>query len=196
MKLKLLDQVAAAWDGCTRCDLAASRNKIVHWRGDPNARLAIIGEGPGAHEDEQGLPFVGSAGRLVDELLKRAGLTPSDVFIVNMVGCRPPGKRWPERDEIKACSPRLEMMLRVVRPRALLLLGATAARLAGITAVMSHRGKRVDVDVLCADGKVRSWPAIATLNPDYVIRTGGTRGETFQAVLGDVQEAWKLAQFS
>lgn len=193
MKLKLLDVHERAWSDCQKCDLSASRRKVVTWRGDPGAKLFIIGEGPGADEDEQGLPFVGPAGRLVDELLKRAELQPSDVFIANMVGCRPPGNRMPDRDELKACAPRLQQMLRIVRPRALLLLGGTAARLAGITAVMSHRGSASQVDILCYDGEVRSWPAIATLHPAYVLRTGGTRGETFQAVLSDVQAAWKLA---
>jgi uracil-DNA glycosylase family 4 len=196
VKLQLLDQLASEWSGCKRCDLSGSRSKVVNWRGDPGAKLFLIGEAPGADEDALGLPFVGAPGRLVDELLKRTGLQPSDVFIANAVGCRPPGNRPPERDEIRACAPRLQMMLRIVRPRALLLLGATAARLAGVTSVLAHRGDGHQVDVLCDDGEVRSWPAVITWHPAFLMRTGGQAGERFQESLTDFHKAWKLAQFS
>lgn len=193
MKLPLLDQVERAWDGCQKCDLSAHRRQIVHWRGDPDAKLFIIGEGPGADEDAEGLPFAGASGRLVDELLKRAGIQPSGVFIANMVGCRLPGLRAPDRDELKACAPRLQQMLRIVSPRVLLLFGPTAATLAYATTVGPVRGSMRPVDVLCYDGKVRSWPAFVTWSPPFLVRNGGANGERFQESLCDVQDAWKLA---
>ncbi len=195
MKLKLLDQAEASWSKCERCDLAANRRRVVAWRGDPSAKLFVIGDGPGTDEDEQGRPFVGPAGRVLDELLKRAGLQPSDVFITYMVGCRLPGLRMPEQDELKACAPRLQLMMRIVKPRALLLLGSTPARLAGATSVSASRGRPLVADVLCYDGEVRSWPAVVTWSPPFLMRSG-LGSERFQEALSDVQCAWKIAQFS
>lgn len=196
LRLRMLDEVERQWRSCQRCALAEHRQRVVTWRGNADAPLFIIGEAPGADEDEQGLPFVGTSGRLLDKLLERASLTPNDVFIGNMIGCRPMGNRTPERDELKACAPRLQMMLRIVRPRVLLLLGATAAKLAGVTSVLAHRGSKTEVDVLCYDGKVRSWDAVVTWHPAFLTRSGGQHGDRFAESLADVQQAWKLAQFS
>jgi uracil-DNA glycosylase family 4 len=196
LRLRLLDEVERQWRSCRRCDLAKYRQRVVTWRGNPDAPLFIIGEGPGADEDEQGLPFVGASGRLLDKLLERASLGPNDVFISNMVGCRPPGNRTPEREELKACAPRLQQLLRIIRPKTLLLLGATAARLAGVTSVLAHRGSKTEVDVLCYDGEVRSWDAVVTWHPAFLIRSGGQSGDRFAESLADIQQAWKLSQFS
>lgn len=194
-RLALLEALEERWKGCTSCGLHVARTRVVHWRGNPSAPLMLIGEAPGADEDKAGLPFVGQAGQMLDTLLERAGLNPSEqVFIANMVGCRPPGNRPPERPELSACAPRLQYLLKVVKPNVLVLLGATAAKLAGIAStVTAHRGEVTSVDMLCYDGEVRDWPAIVTFHPSYILRTGGEKGENFGKLLKDLQKAKRLA---
>src|ERR1700693_5433172 len=112
---------------CTRCALSAGRNKIVFGDGDPNARLMFVGEGPGADEDAQGLPFVGKAGQLLNNMITAMGLKREEVYIANVVKFRPPGNRTPEPDEANTCSPFLFQQIDVIRPEVLVALGATAA---------------------------------------------------------------------
>jgi len=112
---------------CTRCALHAGRNKLVYGDGNPAARLMFVGEGPGADEDAQGIPFVGRAGQLLNNMIAAMGLQRQDVYIANIVKCRPPGNRTPEPDEANTCSPFLFRQIDVVRPEALVALGATAA---------------------------------------------------------------------
>src|SRR6202167_581644 len=112
---------------CTRCALSRGRNKIVFGDGDPNARLMFVGEGPGADEDAQGLPFVGRAGQLLNNMIGAMGLKREEVYIANVVKCRPPGNRTPEPDEANTCSQFLFRQIDVVKPQVLVALGATAA---------------------------------------------------------------------
>jgi uracil-DNA glycosylase family 4 len=112
---------------CTRCALHAGRHTIVFGQGDPNARLMFVGEGPGADEDAQGLPFVGRAGQLLNNMIAAMGLKREDVYIANVVKCRPPGNRTPEPDEANTCLPFLLRQIEVIRPQVLVALGATAA---------------------------------------------------------------------
>jgi uracil-DNA glycosylase family 4 len=112
---------------CTRCALHKGRNKIVFADGDPNARLMFVGEGPGADEDAQGLPFVGRAGQLLNNMIGAMGLKREEVYIANVVKCRPPSNRTPEPEEANTCSPFLFRQIDVVRPEVLVALGATAA---------------------------------------------------------------------
>jgi uracil-DNA glycosylase len=112
---------------CTRCALHAGRNKLVFGDGSPNARLMFVGEGPGADEDAQGIPFVGRAGQLLNNMIAAMGLAREDVYIANVVKCRPPGNRTPEPDEANTCSPFLFRQIDVIRPEVLVALGATAA---------------------------------------------------------------------
>ncbi len=112
---------------CTRCALHTGRNKLVFGDGDPNARLMFVGEGPGADEDAQGLPFVGRAGQLLNNMIAAMGLKREQVYIANVVKCRPPGNRTPEPEEANTCSPFLFRQIDVVRPQVLVALGATAA---------------------------------------------------------------------
>jgi uracil-DNA glycosylase family 4 len=112
---------------CTRCALHKGRNKIVFADGDPHARLMFVGEGPGADEDAQGLPFVGRAGQLLNNMITAMGLKREEVYIANVVKCRPPGNRTPESEEANTCSPFLFRQIDVVRPEVLVALGATAA---------------------------------------------------------------------
>ena len=112
---------------CTRCTLHMGRNKLVFGDGNPAARLLFVGEGPGADEDAQGIPFVGRAGQLLNNMISAMGLKREDVYIANIVKCRPPGNRTPEPDEANTCSPFLFRQIDVVRPEVLVALGATAA---------------------------------------------------------------------
>ncbi|HEY1897970.1 MAG TPA: uracil-DNA glycosylase, partial [Terracidiphilus sp.] len=112
---------------CTRCALHKGRNKLVFADGSPNARLMFVGEGPGADEDAQGLPFVGRAGQLLNNMITAMGLKREEVYIANVVKCRPPGNRTPEPEEANTCSPFLFRQIDVVRPEVIVALGATAA---------------------------------------------------------------------
>lgn len=112
---------------CTRCALHKGRNKIVFADGDPHARLMFVGEGPGADEDAQGLPFVGRAGQLLNNMITAMGLRREQVYIANVVKCRPPQNRTPEPEEANTCSPFLFRQIEVVRPEVIVALGATAA---------------------------------------------------------------------
>ena len=132
---------------CQRCKLAKlGRKQIVFGTGDPNAELMFIGEGPGADEDEQGLPFVGRAGQLLNNMIAAMGLKREQVYIANIVKCRPPGNRTPERDECDTCSPVLMRQIRVIRPKVIVALGATAAKnlLAVNDSMASLRGRFYD----------------------------------------------------
>ena len=139
---------------CTRCGLHKGRNKLVFADGSPNARLMFVGEGPGADEDAQGLPFVGRAGQLLNNMITAMGLKREEVYIANVVKCRPPGNRTPEPEEANTCSPFLFRQIDVVRPDVIVALGATAATyllgqrqpLAGLRGrVHSFRGTRLIV---------------------------------------------------
>ena len=112
---------------CTRCALHKGRNRLVFADGSPTARLMFVGEGPGADEDAQGLPFVGRAGQLLNNMITAMGLTREEVYIANVVKCRPPGNRTPEPEEANTCSPFLFRQIDVVRPEVIVALGATAA---------------------------------------------------------------------
>jgi uracil-DNA glycosylase len=114
---------------CQRCKLAKlGRKQIVFGTGDPHAALMFVGEGPGADEDQQGLPFVGRAGQLLNNMIVAMGLKREQVYIANIVKCRPPGNRTPERDECETCSPFLMRQISVIRPKVIVALGATAAK--------------------------------------------------------------------
>jgi len=119
------DEVA----GCTRCALAGARTQVVFGSGDPAADLMFVGEAPGFHEDKQGIPFVGAAGKLLDQLLSGIGLTRADVYVANMLKCRPPGNRDPMPDEIEACEAHLWRQIELIQPRVVATLGNFATKL-------------------------------------------------------------------
>ncbi|NJK40505.1 MAG: uracil-DNA glycosylase [Acaryochloridaceae cyanobacterium SU_2_1] len=124
-----MDRLTQHCQQCQRCDLAQSRTHVVVGRGNPQAPLLIIGEGPGQHEDETGMPFVGRAGQLLEKILASVKLdTERDVYICNIVKCRPPGNRVPTSDEADACKPYLLEQIRLVNPKIILLTGATAVK--------------------------------------------------------------------
>jgi DNA polymerase len=126
--------------GCTRCPLAATRTQVVFGSGDPHAELLFVGEAPGFHEDQNGIPFVGQAGKLLERLLNGIGLSRTDVYIANVRKCRPPGNRDPHPEEIEACESHLFRQIELIRPTLVATLGNFATKLlsgkpAGITRV-------------------------------------------------------------
>ncbi len=123
-----LGLIAAELEGCQRCKLCQARKTIVLGEGNPRARLVFVGEGPGEQEDLQGRPFVGKAGQLLDRMIEAIGLKRSDVYIANVVKCRPPGNRNPEPDEIESCSPYLFRQLEHLRPEIVVALGKFSAQ--------------------------------------------------------------------
>ncbi len=128
-RLRVLDELAASRVvGCTRCRLHEQRTNTVFGEGDPEASLMFIGEGPGADEDAQGRPFVGRAGQKLTEMIAAMGLKREQVYIGNVVKCRPPGNRAPADDEMETCIPTLLRQIEVIRPRVIVLLGLTATR--------------------------------------------------------------------
>jgi DNA polymerase len=127
MAESLGESLAAECGACRRCGLAATRQQVVVGRGNPNARLLLVGEAPGAEEEACGQPFVGRSGRLLEAMLAAAGLdSERDLYIANVLKCRPPGNRKPSRTEIETCRPWLERQIALVRPQLVLLVGATA----------------------------------------------------------------------
>ncbi len=127
--VKTLDELKDEVERCQRCSLARSRSKTVFARGNPRADLVFVGEAPGFEEDRQGLPFVGEAGGLLDRILFAMGLSEKDVYICNLIKCRPPANRNPAADELAACRPYLECQLSLLEPRVIVTLGRFAAQL-------------------------------------------------------------------
>ena len=161
---------------CQRCKLGKlGRKQIVFGTGDPHAELMFIGEGPGADEDAQGLPFVGRAGQLLNNMIAAMGLKREQVYIANIVKCRPPGNRTPERDECDTCSPFLMRQIRVIYPKVIVALGATAAKnLLGINDSMnSLRGRFYDFspprNLMDADEPFACKLAV-TYHPAFLLR--------------------------
>jgi DNA polymerase len=124
-----LEAYAAATAGCTRCRLAQGRTQVVFGAGNPRADLMFVGEAPGFHEDKQGIPFVGQAGKLLDGLLAGIELTRDEVFVANVLKCRPPGNRDPQPDEIESCEPHLFRQIELIEPKVIATLGNFATKL-------------------------------------------------------------------
>jgi uracil-DNA glycosylase len=159
---------------CTRCRLhKQGRKQIVFGVGNPRADLMFIGEAPGADEDQQGEPFVGRAGQLLNNMIKAMGLRREDVYIANIIKCRPPGNRTPERDECETCSPFLMRQIEVISPKALVALGAVAAKtLLAINAPMSElRGRWYDF---------RGTKLAVTYHPAFLLRDPRQKKETWK----------------
>jgi uracil-DNA glycosylase family 4 len=141
--LELLEEYAAATAACMRCRLADGRTQVVFGSGNPRADLMFVGEAPGFHEDKQGIPFVGQAGKLLDGLLQGVHLRRDDVYIANVLKCRPPGNRDPQPDEIESCEPHLFRQIELIEPKVIATLGNFATKLLsgrplGITRVHGH----------------------------------------------------------
>lgn len=140
-----LEKIAADVRGCPLCKLARTRKNAVPGEGQISAKIMFIGEAPGRSEDEKGKPFVGAAGRILDDLLKKAGIERSQVFITNIVKCRPPNNRVPEEDELIACRPYLDRQIALIKPKVICILGRTAySSLLGGSSITANRGKIVE----------------------------------------------------
>jgi len=127
-KSKTLEELNELIKDCKKCPLHKSRNKFVFGVGDPNAKVLVVGEGPGAEEDKQGEPFVGRAGKLLNDILKAINFNREEVYIANIVKSRPPGNRTPTSDEMEACFPYLNKQIELIKPKLILALGLTAAQ--------------------------------------------------------------------
>jgi uracil-DNA glycosylase family 4 len=158
---------------CTRCRLHKQRNNIVFGVGNPRAELVFVGEGPGHDEDMQGLPFVGRAGKLLTQMIEAMGLAREDVYICNVVKCRPPENRKPEDDEIATCSPYLYRQLDVIAPKAIVCLGGVAAQtlLKTKDPISRFRGNWYDF---------RNAKLLATYHPAYLLRNPAAKSEVWK----------------
>ncbi len=172
---------------CTRCRLCKGRKNIVFGTGNIHADLMFVGEGPGADEDEQGLPFVGRAGQLLNNMIGAMGLRREDVYIANVVKCRPPGNRTPERDECETCLPFLLRQVAAIRPKVIVALGATAAKnLLAINSPMAElRGRwydfRVNVNSQgCPDANGPTVKLAVTYHPAFLLRDPRQKKETWK----------------
>jgi DNA polymerase len=158
-----LEKIRADLGDCTRCRLSKNRHTIVYGVGNPHAELMFAGEGPGADEDAQGIPFVGRAGQLLTQMIEAMGLKRDDVYIANVVKCRPPENRLPEKDEIATCSPFLIRQIDAIKPKVLVALGACAVQtlLAAPVAITKIRGQWYDF---------RGIRMMPTFHPAYLLR--------------------------
>jgi DNA polymerase len=187
-----LDQLAEACDGCRRCGLAASRTHVVVSRGNPRARLMVIGEGPGAQEDEQGQPFVGRSGQLLDRMLESVGIDSNrDAYVCNIVKCRPPENRKPTALEMAACRPWLDQQIQLVDPGVILLAGATA-----VEGLLGIKG-----GITKLRGQWRQWEGrwlMPIFHPSYLLRNASReRGSPKWLTWQDLQDVQRrLAQLA
>lgn len=171
---------------CTRCPLhKQGRKQIVFGVGNPRAELMFVGEGPGADEDAQGEPFVGRAGQLLNNMIKAMGLRREEVYIANVVKCRPPGNRTPEREECETCSPFLMRQIAVIKPKVVVALGAVAAKnLLAMNAPMSEfRGRFYDFMPAGARSSDPNWPGAklaVTYHPAFLLRDPRQKGEAWK----------------
>ncbi|MGH9510625.1 MAG: uracil-DNA glycosylase [Terriglobales bacterium] len=167
---------------CTRCKLhLQGRKQIVFGVGNPNADLMFIGEAPGADEDMKGEPFVGRAGQLLTNMIKAMGLQREDVYIANIIKCRPPGNRTPERDECETCSPFLMRQIEAIKPKVIVALGAVAAKtLLAVSAAMGElRGRWFDF---------RGTKLAVTYHPAFLLRDPRQKKETWKDLQMVMQE--------
>jgi len=178
-----LPKILADIGDCTRCKLHRGRTRLVFGDGNPKAELVFVGEGPGRDEDMQGLPFVGRAGKLLTQMIEAMGLQRKDVYICNVVKCRPPENRTPEKDEVETCSPFLLRQLDAIAPKVIVCLGSVAAQ----TLLQTNRG----ISHFRGEWQeFRGRKLMATYHPAYLLRNPGAKGEVWKdlqkvmAVLG------------
>ena len=172
-------------DDCRRCKLhKLGRQQIVFGVGNPNADLMFVGEAPGADEDEQGIPFVGRAGQLLTKIIEAIGLRRDDVYIANVIKCRPPQNRNPEQDEVETCEPFLFRQIDTIKPKVIVALGTFAARtlLRTLDPISRLRGRVYDY---------RGAKLIPTFHPAYLLRNPSSKREVWEDMKGS--EARKLA---
>jgi uracil-DNA glycosylase family 4 len=175
---RTLSELAAEAADCRSCRLSEGRTQVVFGVGSPRAELLFIGEAPGFHEDKQGEPFVGAAGQLLNRMLGEIGLTRDDVYIANVIKCRPPGNRDPQPDEIEACTPWLVEQISVIQPKVIVTLGNFATKFVLDTTVGITRLR----------GQVHAWhgrTVIPTFHPAAILHGGGEKSRQFQLLRDD-----------
>jgi uracil-DNA glycosylase len=168
-----LPKILADLGDCTRCKLHRGRTTLVFGDGNPKAELVFVGEGPGRDEDLQGLPFVGRAGKLLTQMIEAMGLQRKDVYICNVVKCRPPDNRTPEKDEVATCSPFLLRQIDAINPKVIVCLGSVAAQtlLETNRGITHFRGEWLDF---------RGRKLLATYHPAYLLRNPSAKGEVWK----------------
>ena len=179
--MRTIEEAALEASTCTRCRLSQGRTQVVYGVGDPNADLMFIGEGPGFHEDKQGEPFVGPAGQLLNQVLGEIGLRREQVYINNVVMCRPPGNRDPLPDEIEACKPWLDERIELIEPSVVVTLGNWATRFV--------LGPRVSISRV--RGQRFPWngrTVIPTFHPAAILHGGGQASKQMESLRADFQE--------
>jgi uracil-DNA glycosylase family 4 len=179
--MRTIEEAALEASTCTRCRLSQGRTQVVYGVGDPNADLMFIGEGPGFHEDKQGEPFVGPAGQLLTQVLGEIGLRREQVYINNVVMCRPPGNRDPLPDEIDACKPWLDERIGLIDPSVVVTLGNWATRFV--------LGPRVSISRV--RGQRFPWngrTVIPTFHPAAILHGGGQASKQMESLRADFQE--------
>jgi DNA polymerase len=183
-KHETLEQIKKNLGPCQRCKLGATRKNLVFGVGNPKARLVFVGEGPGADEDAQGEPFVGDAGKMLNRIITAMGLTREEVYICNVVKCRPPQNRPPESDEVSTCVPFLLRQIASIKPEAIVALGSSAAQalLQTKVAISKLRGKFHDFHGI---------PLMPTYHPSYLLRSGGN-SDSFWSVWDDMTQVLQL----
>ena len=179
-----LEHIRKNLGDCKRCKLGTTRKNLVFGVGNPKARLVFVGEGPGADEDEKGEPFVGDAGRMLNRIITAMGIKREDVYICNVVKCRPPGNRNPEADEIGACTPFLLRQISSVNPEVIVALGKFASQdlLETKEPISKLRGRFRDFHGI---------PLMPTYHPSYLLRTGGN-SSSFWDVWEDMTQVLQL----
>lgn len=171
---------------CTKCGLAATRTQTVFARGNPEAKLCFVGEAPGADEDAQGVPFVGKAGQLLHKMIAAMGLSPeNDVYVCNIIKCRPPGNRRPMPEETETCIPYLHEQLAIVQPRVIVALGNTA--------VSALLGTNLGITKIRGQWKLYKGSTLVmpTYHPSYLLRTNAQQAESKREAWDDLQSVMK-----
>ena len=183
-KHETLEQIRKDLGACQRCKLGATRKNIVFGVGNPKAKLVFVGEAPGADEDAQGEPFVGDAGKMLNRIIAAMELKREEVYICNVVKCRPPQNRPPEADEVAACMPFLLRQLAAIKPEVIVALGSSAAQalLQTKVPISKLRGKFHDFHGI---------PLMPTYHPSYLLRTGGN-SDSFWSVWDDMKQVLQL----
>jgi DNA polymerase len=185
VEVSVLDPVLAELGDCRRCPLGGLRHRLVFGEGNPGAELVFVGEAPGADEDAQGRPFVGRAGQLLTKIIAAMGLKREDVYICNILKCRPPGNRNPLPDEIAACEPFLIRQIEAIRPRVICALGSFAA----------HTLLKSEAPISVLRGRFHRYqgiPLMPTYHPAYLLRNPGAKKQVWE----DVQAITKLLRES
>ena len=167
---------------CTKCHLSETRTKTVFGQGNPAARLVFVGEAPGYEEDRQGVAFVGRAGQLLTRMIAAMGLSRDDIFICNVLKCRPPDNRDPSADEILACGPYLRQQLVIIQPEVLVALGAPAAKtlLRTAASIGKLRGRFHDYYASDIVGEAPPIPLMPTYHPAYLLRNPAEKRKTWE----------------